>query len=222
MKNATKWTLALALCLGAAKTANAATTGSLTATIRPTAVYALTIDTAATVGALALGDVGLGASTQTVRPATVTVTSSFAQTELTLQGSTDCTPACTPWTFDDNDTSGESNALQAWAVFTDTGTSLMPSKGGTGFSGAQPGQAGSDMFDSSPRDVGDNDDTFDMFEVDGGAGEKDMDRLPAQVVDPGAAASHLWLYFELPPAITADNDGKDQRITITLTAKAPD
>ncbi len=223
MKKATRWTLALALCLGLAKTASAVeVSDSLTATIRPNAFYAVDIATAGTVEALALGTVDLAASTQTVSPATVTVQSTFNETELTLIGDITCSGVCTPWSFDANDASGETNALQAWAVFTDTGTSVMPAKGAGGFSGGQPGLVNSDMFDGSARDVGDNDDTFNMFERDSGAGNKDMDRLPPDTVDAGAAASHLWLNFTLPPAITVDNAGDDQFITVTLTAKVPD
>lgn len=223
MKAKMRWLLLAALLAPAA--ADAATTDSLTATIRPNAFYAVDITTGSMTEALALGTVNLGASTQTVKPATVTVQSTFNETELTLYGAIDCTPACTPWTFDLDDSAGETNALQAWAVFTDTGTSSPPSKGAGGFSGSVVAANNSDMLDGTPRDIGDPNagaGANDKFERDSGAGNKDMDRLPPDSVDAGRAASHLWLYFELPPAITSDNAGDDQRITLTVTAKAPD
>ena len=96
MKRLKKIALALALGLGLAHVSQAAVTDQLVVTITPNAYYSVAIDTANVV--LDLGTVALTASTQTVRPSTVTILSTFATTDLRLQGA--ITSAGTPWTFD--------------------------------------------------------------------------------------------------------------------------
>src|SRR3954468_23975569 len=94
--------LALGIC-GAAK---AASTDSITVSVTPNAYYAVDIDT--TNVSLNLGSVDLGASTQTVRPSTVTIQSTFANTDLKIQGAITTTVG-TPWTFDDDTTSSDTD-----------------------------------------------------------------------------------------------------------------
>src|SRR4051812_1936116 len=65
--------------------AKAATSDLLTVTITPNASYAVDIDTQNVT--LNLGTVALGATVQTMRPSTVTVQSTYASTDLRLQGS---------------------------------------------------------------------------------------------------------------------------------------
>src|SRR5688500_8635589 len=85
----------------------------LTVTITPNAFYPVDIDTA-NVG-LDLGTMALGASTPTVSPATVTVDSTYATTDLRLKGA--IASAGTAWAFDDNTASQDADKLAAWATF---------------------------------------------------------------------------------------------------------
>lgn len=205
----------LGLLVTAPWTVMAASTDTLTVTILPNAYYAVDIDTA-NVG-LDLGTLSMGASTQTVRPSTVSIQSTFATTDLKLQGSIDS--AGTPWTFDTSSATVEADSLAAWATFTSVARSSAPSQSGDYFSGTVPGAAGSDMISSSNYYVGSSlsDGTSNLFETNSGFGSKDMDALPPE---PNAAAkAHLWLYFRLPNATTSS---AAQNISITITAVAPD
>src|SRR5688572_69595 len=98
MKRLSKAALALGFALGLyVNNASAADNDSLTVTITPNAFYAVDIDTAGIV--MNLGSVALSASTQTVMPATVTIQSTYATTDLTLIGAITA-PGGTAWTFD--------------------------------------------------------------------------------------------------------------------------
>lgn len=214
MKEIKRILIALIFALFAAGTLRAAESAALTITIRPNAYYAVSIDTTQVV--MDLGTVNLGGSTQTVRPATVTIQSTYASTDLKLQGSV--TSSTTPWTFDDNTASSDTNKIAAWATFTSVARSSAPAQTGDYFSGTMPGASGSDVLDSGNRYVGSSatDLTTDLFENNSGFDSRDMDGL---LPDPYASGkSHLWLYFRMPSAASA-NDA--QNITITITATQP-
>ena len=203
------------LALAQASWAAGALKDSLTVTITPGALYALDITTTGV--NLDMGTVNLGASTQTVKPSTVSIESTYAATDLRLLGQ--ISGSGTPWTFDDDTASNESDKLAAWAVFTDTGMALTPAQGANYFTGTQPGVSNSCVFDASDRDVGDNGAVLNLFQATGGApGYKDMEDLPSALVLPGAGKAHLWLYFRLPNATT---DTNPKFVTVTLTAVAP-
>ena len=223
MKAKGRWTTALAavvmlLCAGEAR---AAISDSLTVTIVPNAGYSLTLSTT-NVG-LNMGTVSLGASTQTVKPSTVTITSSYAATGLKLQGS--MSGAGTPWTLAQNTAAQGLDQLAAWAVFTDTSISNYAVLGTTGtnsnyFIGTSSGVAGSNVIGTVQAPVG----TFTgssspLFIANSSqAGYKTMASLPTQAIDPAGSRAHLWMYFVLPPS-TTDNNAK--LMTLTLTAGAP-
>jgi hypothetical protein len=194
--------------------AQAATSDSLTVTITPNAAYALDIDTASVV--LNLGTVDLGASTQTVTPATVTIQSSYATTDITILGQV----ISGGWTLDANTASDESDALKAWAVFTDTSVATMPTSGVEGaFSGTVPGANGSDVIDDVVLDVGtDAGGDLQFVKTAATAGYKSMEDMPPALVDGPASKSHLWLRFTLPPATTTLTA---KQVYLTLTAGAP-
>jgi hypothetical protein len=209
MKRLMKAVAAVALGFGLAAPLHAATTDSLTVTITPNAVYAIDIATDA-IG-LDLGTVSLGASTQTVRPSTVTVQSTYAQTDIKLQGS--IASGGTPWTFDANTASQEANALAAWATLTTIAHSTAPAQTSGYFSGTVPGAVDSDVISASNQDAGDvGGGGENLFEAGSGDhGFKDLeDETPNE-------QSLIWLYFRLPSATTTTNA---QNITITLTAGA--
>lgn len=206
--------LAMTFMAAALTTARAASTDSVTVTVRPNAYYAVTIDTGNVV--MDLGTVDLNTATQTVRPATVTVQSTFATTDLKLRGS--ISSAVTPWTFDDDSTSSEPDKIAAWATFTSVQRSSVPAMAGDYFSGTAPAAVGSDVLSASDRYAGSSasDGTTDLFETNSGFDAKNMDALPPDP-DP-AAKSHLWLYFRLP---SATSTGDLQNVTVTVTATAP-
>ncbi|MCG3204501.1 MAG: hypothetical protein KCHDKBKB_01216 [Elusimicrobia bacterium] len=192
----------------------AGSTGTLTVSVTPNAYYAVVIDTSNV--SLNLGTVDLGASTQTVRPSTVSIQSTFATTDLKLQGF--ISSAGTAWSFDNDTTSVEPDNLAAWATFTSVARSSAPTQTGGYFSGTQSGVNNSDVISNSDRYVGTQAGLTNLFEADSGDfAFKDMDALPPE--PDSNAKSHLWLYFRLPNATTTSNA---QNISITITAVAPD
>ena len=209
-----KWTAALALLLGLAGRASAAQSDSLTVTITPTAAYSLTVTTVS--AALDLGVVALNGSTWTVKPATVTVTSNYTNTDLTLIG----TMLSGGWTLEDVDASNPtSDRLGAWAVFTDTSVAASPAQAGGFFSGITPNVDNTDVIDDIVQDVGTGADTFKQFvAATGEAGYKPMEDIQSNVVDIPASKSYLWLRFRLPPT-SADLTPK--LLQLTITAGAP-
>ena len=208
MKRVTKILGALALALAFSKGAQAAISDSLTVTITPNAFYALSIDT--TNVSLNLGTVALAASTQTVSPSTVTIASTYATTDVKIQGS-----ISGGWTFDANTATQETDALAAWATFTSIARSSAPTQTADYFSGTVPGSSASDVLDGTNRYVGSSvaDSTTNLFENNSGTFDpQDMDALATTTI------ADLWLYFRLPN-VTTTNTAKN--ITITLTAVAP-
>ena len=196
-------------------TAWGASTDSLTISILPNAYYAVDIDTANVT--LNLGTVDLGASTQTVHPSTVSIQSTFATTDLRVQEA--ISSGGTPWSFDTDSTTIETDGLAVWATFTSIERSSAPTQTADYFSGTVPGAAGSDMVSTTNRYVGDSASfsTSNLFENNSGFDSKNMDGMAPE---PNAAAkSHLWLYFRLPNATTSS---AAQNISITITAVAPD
>ena len=213
MKSLKKVLLALGLVLGTGIAAQAADQDALTVTIRPNAFYSVDIDTA-NVG-LDLGTVALGASTQTVSPATVTINSTYADTDLRLRGDID-SAASVIWQFDLDTSDQNLDRLAAWATFTDVARTSAPAQGGGYFSGTVPGDPNSDAIAATTRYVGSGGGTTNLFEANGEFAFKDMDAL-APSPDP-ESLSHLWLYFRLPNASTDDDA---QNVTITLMAVLP-
>lgn len=203
--------LALGLFLAQTAAAQVSDKDALTVTITPNAYYAVVITTTAP-NSLNLGLVNLAASTYTVRPATVTITSTFASTDLTLEGRM----LSGNWSFDANTASNEADSLQAWALFTDTGAASVPAD--AFFTGSVPGANDSDVFDAVARGVDDptggiDENNFTL--VPGNANYKSMEDLPNAG---GTASSHLWFKFRLPSATTSTGA---HNIQVILTAVAP-
>ena len=226
MNTKTRWKVGgLALALGLAwalpKAASAATTDSLTVTVTPNAAYSVTITTTNVV--LNLGTVSLSASTQTVKPSTVTVNSSYAATGLKLQGTMGGTG--TPWTFAINSAAQTTDQLAAWAVFTDTSVTSYTTLGATGtgsnyFTGTSSGIANTTLVGTGNTGVGNGAASSlpEFIAAAGQTGFKTMASIPSSAVDAAASKAHMWMYFVLPPA-TTDNNAK--LVTFTLTAGAP-
>jgi hypothetical protein len=204
-----------ALCAGPAA---AAATDSLTVTVTPNAAYSLTLSTGLAANSFSLGSVNLAASTFTVNPATVTITSSFATTGLTVQGL-----LTGGWTLETSNTASlGQDKLAAWAVFTDTGVSLASTVAGLGgaFSGTASNVDDSDLLDPTGRSVG-NAATSPLRNyvlTSGAADWKPMHNLPPSSTDAGGAASHLWLKLTLPPTTSTV---AQQSLTVVVTAGAP-
>lgn len=204
--------LAATLGLAWAQAASAADKDSLTVTITPVAAYGVTVTTTNVV--LDLGSMALNGSTQTVRPSTITVTSSYATTNLTLAGI--MSGAGTPWQFSADTTVPLNDRLQTWAVFTDTSASTPPAQAAGYFAGTVPGAAGSAVVDTTPRAVGGASGTgLFVNSVSAAAPYKAMTNLPSDAVDAAAATAHMWVYFKLPPSTT---DMNAKRVTFLITA----
>lgn len=199
------------LLLGALSgAAQAATSDSLTVTIRPTAQYSVDIATATNGNLLDLGNVALGASTFTVNVTTVEVQSTYSATDLTIQAQV----ISGGWSIDGDTTTQNTDAVQAWAVFTDT--SIATTAAAQALAGAF---AGDDVLQATARDVGVAGGGPQMYTVNtGAAGYKSMEDIPSSAVDGPASRSHLWLKFTLPPTTTTTNP---QEVYVTVTAGAP-
>src|SRR3989338_6807855 len=209
MKRVMKILGALAIALAFTKGAQAAVTvsDSLTVTITPNAYYALDIDTANVT--LNLGSIALGATVQTLSPSTVTIQSTYATTDVKLQGA-----ISGGWFFDADTSDQEANYLAAWATFTDVTRSSAMAQGGDYFSGTETATAGSDVIEDNPRYVGSSatDGAFSLFE-----NGSDFDPINMDGLVPSIKAD-LWLYFRLTSATTTN---APKYITITLTAVQP-
>ena len=214
-----RWGAALVLalgCMGLARTAGAAAQG-VTITITPNAGYSLTLTTTTT-GAGNLGVVNLGVSTNTLAPSTVTITSSFLYTGLTLNGAI-TGGGSHPWTFSSTNTQSTDN-LAAWAVFTDTSVTVVPP-----FTAVTSSDA---FYGASAISVGATGGTCPAlgagaahFELQSGAGIKHMECLLSnQSTSVFSATSFLYLYFTLPTNIT-DTTSSAQLVSFTLTASGP-
>lgn len=193
-----------------AGTAQAATSDSLTVTIRPTAQYAVDVDTGIGANLLDLGNVALGASTYTITVTTVEVQSTYAQTDLTVQAQV----ISGGWSIDGDTTTQNTDAVQAWAVYTDT--SIVTTAAAQALAGAF---AADDVLQATARDVGVLGAGPAMYTVDvGQPAYKSMEDIPSSAADGPASRSHLWLKFRLPPTTTTVNP---QLVYVTVTAGAP-
>ncbi len=211
MKMRMSWLAVLALGLATAQTARAADTDSLTVTITPNVNYAVSINTTAVV--LDLGAVNLNTSTFTVKPVAVTVASSWASTDLTVQGAIDAV-----WSFDPATGGAEADSLAAWAVFTDTGASGVTDGVDGAFSGAAPAAANSDVLSAAVQDVGDGAQAGRFVKAVGSPSYRSMEDIPNNVSNPGAAQSHLFLKFRLPGSTSSS---AARKVSVILTAGAP-
>lgn len=207
------WAMGALLLLGTllANTAAAqSTTDSLTVTITPNAQYAVDVDTAISPALLNLGTVNLNTSTATVNVTTVQVNSTYATTDLAIRAEV----ISGGWSIDGDTTTQETDALQSWAVFTDT--SVVSAT----VVAAQAGAFGAnDLLQQTNRDVGSVGAGPSLYML--GAGEtgfKSMEDLVPSTIDTPASRSHLWLKFLLPPATTTLTA---KQIYITVTAGAP-
>ena len=176
----------------------------ITITITPNIDRGVEIDTSAVT--LDLGAVDLFTTAQTVSPATVTILGTLVGQELDLTGVID--GGAISWTFDTSPTTiastgGESDALAAYILFSDTSLSLAPSAAdfadGTAdasFLGTGTQRAGSTSGDGTKHEIQ-------------GAGNVDMDaKAPTDTV-------HLWIFLRLPSVTTTANA---QDVSFTLTA----
>jgi len=151
---------------------------------------------------LDMGLVNLGASTQTVRPATVTIQGNITNIELVLSAQ-----ITGGWVFDDNVTaSTETDKLGVWAVLKDTTSSAVPSKSGSDFDDAQDAmESATSVFGATRAGLpGGDTGTNDRFED----GTVNMDSLI-----PGTKR-HLWFYFNTPPYTST---AAEQQIQFTIS-----
>lgn len=202
--------LGLALMATGTKTAWADTDttndqASITFTIMPNIDRGVSIDTTAV--DMDLGTVGLKVTTQTVRPATVTILGTLAYSgsgETTGQELDLALTFSGGWNLDTSPsvdtTDAETNMIAVYALFSDTGLSLAPT--------AAQFDADSSGFTQVSERVGSGSDNGTRFET-AGAGALDMDHMSA------GDKAHLWMLFRLPSATT---DTNEKKITLTATA----
>lgn len=148
-----------------------------------------------------LGLLEMGASTQTVRPATVTIVGNVLGNELNLSAN-----IVGGWTFDDDVTTLDADKLANWVVFTSASNPAAPSKSGSAFDDANDSlQTVGAAF--GPVRVGTQNGNSGLngrFED----GVTDMDSLVPQ------DKRHLWFYFRTPGTTSFTNQ---QEIHYTLT-----
>ena len=157
---------------------------------------------------LDLGYVDIGASTQTVNPATVTIQGNLTNTELDLSGS-----ITGGWTFDNTQTfdAGALDALGVWATFTSISTGIAPAQGDEYFrvgtsSGAKLVSA-TNSFASTAVGV-DPGTGFGRFESN--APGANMDALNP------TNQRHMFVYFRLPSQTSVTTQ---QSINFVLSSK---
>ncbi len=191
MKNMKKWltVMTLAIMVGAVGQLRAAVSDGLTITIQPNAGYAVDIDTTGVT--LTFSGQALNMPAYVVLPATVTIESTLATTDLQLDAS-----LSGGWSL--TNSTGIADGLQAWVVFTSTTVSSCPAKSGQNFDDTD------DRLQTS-RDVGDAGNYYEdgSFEADSQAKNQE---------------SHMWIRFHTPPS-TSDNT--DKVLSLTLTAELP-
>ena len=217
--NRKRWWMALGVALGLGWAGRASayvpvwvSSDSLTITITPAASYRIDIDTSNS--SFALGSVDLDASTYTVKPATVTIGSTYATTDVRV-----VTQISGGWLLDTDTSNKEADRLQAWGVFTDTSvatTAAVQASPGA-FSGTTPDTDNSDVLGLNVVYAGFAGGKT-QHVLTAGAGYKTMDAIPSYLVDEAASKAYLWLKFILPPATT---DNTEKSVTITLGAAAP-
>ena len=207
--------MGLLLTLAAVNTAfaqsNDRDSDALTITITPNIDLGVSIDTGSMdiAGVIDLGSVDLYGTTQTVRPATVTIlgTVSSDGSETTgqeLNLTLSIVSGGTAWGLDTTPSthavSGTLDQLAVYALFSDTGLSIAPN--GNDFAADNAG------FTSATQRAGGAANNGVLFEKTG-SGAKDMDHQ-----SPGDKA-HLWMLFRLPNLTTS---GTAQQITLTANA----
>ncbi len=165
---------------------------------------------------LNLGLVDLGASTQTISPATVTINGNMINSELELDAS-----IAGGWSFDPNQTflSTGANLLNAWVQFTSVSTGLAPAQsyeyfrvGTSSGSKLAPANSGPTYAATAVGNVGAP--GVGMFENNEGVSGTfggDMDAMSAGDV------RHMFTYFRLPPT-TSITGAQDINITLSVRA----
>lgn len=156
-----------------------------------------------------LGSVDMGASTQTVSPATVTVTGNLATTELDLSAK-----ITGGWVFQNEQVlaSTGANQLNAWMTFTSISTGGAPAQNEEYF---RVGSSSSTKLTSPTNEfsataVGSAGGTgIGKFENNEG-NDGNMDNI---VPD---SQRHLWSYFRLPPSTSLT---AEQYINVTLSVR---
>ena len=184
--------------------------------IRPNVDRSVTISTS-DIG-MDLGYVTMGASTFTVRPATVTIGGNVSNTELSLAAQ-----ITGGWVFDNTQTitstASSANVLHTFVQFTavstglapaqdneyfrvgtTSGSKIVPTNTGPNFAGVPVGFAGSNGIGRFENNAENN-----------GPSPADMDGITP------TATRHMYAYFTLPPITTI---ATDQDIQFTLTVRA--
>ena len=207
MKRVLTTLMVLGITLGFVRVVQAAQTDNIHITIAPNAFYDITI-ASGDVG-VALGTVELSASSATVAPATITINSTYAETDLSITGSVDG-----GWSFDTSSNSVVANEIAAWVAFTAISRTSAPVAGSTYFTGTSTDAAGSGLISGTVDDAGSNGTLTDRFEVTDGPHVQDMDAMSP------SEQAHMWFHFRMPSA-SGTNGTKNMNFLLTAGAVVP-
>ena len=164
----------------------------LTITIKPTVGYAVDIDTGSC--SLTFNSAALNLPDYVVMPATVTIESTWATTDLQLDAA-----LTGGWSI--SSATDTANALQVWVLFSSTTVDTIPAKSGDAFDDTN------DRVASGTQQVGDASAKYES------AGVFDTD---SQSIN---QESHMWIRFHKPKS---SDYSADQLLSLTLTAQGTD
>ena len=210
MKKVMKGVLALALLLGfGVREAGAANPDTLTITITPTVTLDVTISTSVVLWSVDGGadldiSLTLGTTDFLVRPGTVTLSTTFADTELNVDGIDNMAD----WAFDTDPLTAEADGLQVYVLFSSntqqTGPAIADFDDGIGVTGDMVDDLSTRRYGLSGSDDGLNDSQFQSVT---------FAEATENMQDTGER--HIWVRVDMPPATSSTNP---QTFSIALTA----
>ena len=176
----------------------------ITITITPSADREVTITTDNVnmdLGTIVL--TGSFVSTQTVKPATVTVNGTIANTDLLLTAS-----IVGGWSFDSSSDDYTTDQIACWMTLSDTDVNDAPSQSASYFDGTGVGD-GNDLVGTTSSRIGADGAAFSGRHEDG---ITETDNMPAT-----ETMRHMWFFFRMPDATSSTGD---QDMTFVLTVGA--
>ena len=188
--------------------AYAAETAGITISMTPNVSFGVTLDTTGI--QMDLGTLSLGATAQLLKPATMTITGTWAQQEVNVGAQ--ITSAGTPWAFDTSPSTAPNtgtaiNALAAFTIFTSIAEGASPTGDQFGVDITNPVKSKAVGIPGWTTRAGGEGGTGERFALSDGV----MDNLPV------GTKRHVWFYFRLPNTTTS---GQKQDVMFTLTATA--
>ncbi len=220
--------MALGLCSAAAQRAWAVNPDQMTITMNIVAAVDVLIATTTTrwyneenaaefdptdlPGGINLGDLTLGNTIYMVRPATVTVTTDFADTELDVQGIGEGA-GLGAWTFD-TDGFAEQNELQVYALFGPTSNGSVPAFATTYDDCTLLCNNDDNLGDQITNALRRYGDLAGDAAGDDGVFQDAGYAVASENINPASEDRHLWIRLDTPPS-TTELGSKNFSIQIT-------